>query len=313
MNSTWYRGIAVGVDGSEESLAALDWAAHATDLHGARLTVVATYPVPATLAPWDGDLASSAQEGARCAAQAARARLGQQRPGDRDVEMIVQPGSAAHALSQRSTTCDLVVVGRRGLSTLDRALLGSTSSALAASAPGAVAVVPAGATTGNPSRIRVRVGRDDGPDPLGAAFAEAAVRGCPLEVLHVTSSGPTSSVLPHMDPVGGTWRAVAAADLADQVARWAEQYPQVTYTMAIRHGDPVSMVLHELTPDDLVIVGGRRHPPTLGRVLHSVPDAVLRAAPCPVVMVHAPASGHLMTSRRASLATWKVLDGFSKC
>lgn len=287
MDSTWYRGIAVGVDGSDESLAALDWAAHTADIHGARLTVVAAYPLPTTLAPGYGDLASTAKDAARNAAQAAQIRLGRHRPGRRDVEVIVLPGSAAPALSQRSTTCDLVVVGRRGLGVLDRTLLGSTSSALAASASGAVAVVPAGATTGNPSRIRVGVGREEEPDVLGAAFAEAAVRGCPLEVLHVTGGGPAASMLPAMAPVGGTWRTAPAADLADQVVRWVEKYPKVTCTMVIRHGDPASALLHDLTPDDVVIVGGRRHSPATRRALHSVPDAVLRAAPCPVLVVHA--------------------------
>ncbi|MEU4385658.1 universal stress protein [Promicromonospora sp. NPDC023805] len=270
MDNTWYRGIAVGVDGSDESLAALDWAARTADMHGARLTVVATYPLPTTLAPGYGDLASTAKGAARNAAQAAQIRLGRHRPGRRDVEVLVLPGSAAPALSQRSMTCDLVVVGRRGLGVLDRTLLGSTSSALVASAPGAVAVIPAGATTGDPSRIRVGVGREEEPGVLGTAFAEAAVRGCPLEVLHVTGSDPT-----------------AAVDLADQVARWAEKYPKVTCTMVIRHGAPASALLHDLTADDVVIVGGRQHSPAPGRRQHSIPDAVLRAAPCPVLVVHA--------------------------
>jgi nucleotide-binding universal stress UspA family protein len=287
MDNTWYRGIAVGVDGSDESLAALDWAARTADVHGARLTVVATYPLSTTLAPGYGDLASTAKDAARKAAQTAQIRLGRHRPGRRDVEVLVLPGSAAPALSQRSTTCDLVVVGRRGLGVPDRTLLGSTSSALAASAPGAVAVVPAGATTGDPSRIRVGVGREEEPGVLGAAFAEAAVRGCPLEVLHVTDSDPASSTLPATAPVGSTSRAAAALDLADEVARWAEKYPKVPCTVVIRHGDPASALLHDLTPDDVVVVGGRQHSPAPGRRRHSIPDAVLRAAPCPVLVVHA--------------------------
>lgn len=286
MDSTWYRGIAVGVDGSDESLAALDWAARTADMHGARLTVVATYPVPTTLAPGYGDLASSAQDAARNAAQTAQIRLGRHRPGRRDVEVVVPPGSAARALSQRSTTCDLVVVGRRGPGALDRAPLGSTSSALAASATGAVAVVPAGATTGDPGRIRVGVGREEEPDVLGVAFAEAALRGCPLEVLHATGGDPASSRSPAMDSVGGAGRAATAVDLAGQVAGWAEKYPRVTCTMVIRHGDPASALLHDLTPDDVVIVGGRPQSPASGRAPRGIPDAVLRAAPCAVLVVH---------------------------
>ncbi|GHH78017.1 universal stress protein [Promicromonospora soli] len=286
MNINWYKGIVVGVDGSDESLAALDWAAHAADLHEARLTVVATYTVPAETIRGYADSIMDAQQEAHRAVRAARTRLGSRRPGGRDVELIVLPGAAALVLSQRSKTCDLVVVGRRGLGALDRVLLGSTSSALAASSPGAVAVVPAGATTGDPRRIRVGVGRDEEPDVLGAAFAEADVRGCSLEVLHVADTNPFSSALPEMDPVATSWHQGTKEDLADRVARWSEKHPRVTCTMVIRRADPASALLHDLSPDDLLIVGGRRHQPAMGRVLRSVPDAVLRAAPCPVLVVH---------------------------
>ncbi|WP_369369870.1 universal stress protein [Promicromonospora sp. Populi] len=49
MSINWYQGVVVGVDGSHESLAALDWATHTADLHDARLTVVAAYAVPILL------------------------------------------------------------------------------------------------------------------------------------------------------------------------------------------------------------------------------------------------------------------------
>jgi len=287
MTTTWYQGVVVGVDGSDESMAALDWAAHAADLHDARLTVVATYLVPLTPDPGIGDPIGEAREAARRAAQAARTRLGPHGHGGREPEFFVAPGAAAHVLSERSRTSDLVVVGRRGLGAFDRVLLGSTSAALAATAPGTVAVMPAGATTGDPRRIRVGVGRDDEPDVLGAAFAEASVRGSTLEVLHVTGTDPVSSALLEMDPVAASWREAANADLADRVARWSEKYPRVTCTLVIHRGDPAHTLLQGLTPDDLVVVGGRRHQPVMGRILRSVPDAVLRAAPCTVLVAHA--------------------------
>jgi nucleotide-binding universal stress UspA family protein len=287
MSITWYQGVAVGVDGSDESLTVLDWAARAADLHEVPLTVVATHAVPAMPVPGFAGSIRDAWEESDRAARAARTQLGSRRPGGQDVEHIVLPGVAAHVLSQRSTTCDLVVVGNRGLSVLDRVLLGSTSSALAASAPGTVVVVPTGVTALDPRRIRVGVGRDDEPDVLGAAFAEADARGCPLEVLHVTGTEPTTPALPELDPVAASWREADRADLADRVARWSEKYPRVSCTVVIRRGDPAAAVLQDLTADDLVILGGRRHPPVMGRMLRSVPDAVLRAAPCPVLVVHA--------------------------
>lgn len=292
MSITWYDGIVVGVDGSAESLAALAWAARAADLHEARLTVVATYGVPITQDPGIGGLIGEMRDQAYRAAEAARTWLAEHRPGGQDAEVVVMSGDAAYELSRRSRTCGLVVVGRRGLGKFDRMVLGSTSSALAATAPGAVAVVPAGATPGDPRRIRVGVDRDDEPDVLGAAFAEAAVRGCTLEVLHVTDNDAISAALPEMDPVAASWREAAKADLADRVARWSEKYPQVTCTIVMRRGDPASVLRYGLAPDDLVVVGGRRHQPLMGRMLRSVPDALLRSAPCPVVVVHAHHDAH---------------------
>ncbi|MDR7381795.1 universal stress protein [Promicromonospora iranensis] len=286
MSITWYRGIVVGVDGSDESLAALDWAARAADLHDACLTAITTYITPMTPDPGIGNPVAQVRDDAERAAQAARARIGSRRPGNRDVEVLVLPGSAHHVLSQRSTTCDLVVVGRRGLGRLDRLLLGSTSAALAASAPGATVVVPAGATTGDPRRVRVGVDRNDEPDVLGAAFAEASARGCPLEVVHVSRTDPAASMLFEIEPFAQAWQEATNAGLADRVARWSEKYPRVTCTVTIRRGDRVPALLDDLTPDDLLVVGGRRHQPALGRMLGSVPDAVLRTAPCPVLVVH---------------------------
>ena len=291
MNTTWYRDIVVGVDGSEESLGAVDWAARTADAHDARLSVMATYAMPRTPDPGVSDIIGEIRAEARRAAEAARARIGSRRPGGHAVEVVVLPGSAAYVLGQRSKTCDLVVVGRRGLGKFDRMLLGSTSSALAASAPGAVAVVPAGATTGDPQRIRVGVGRDDEPDVLGAAFAEAAARGCPLEVMHVPGTDPIASAL-DMDPLAASWNEATKAALDDRVARWSEKYPRVTCSIVIGRGDAVAALRNGLTADDLMVVGGRTHSRVMGRMLASVPDALLRSAPCPIVVVHAHHDAH---------------------
>lgn len=286
MNNTWYRSVVVGVDGSDESLAALSWATVTADLHGARLAVVAAHPVEADADPAAAGLAEEARERAHSAARAARERLHGWRPGGRDIEIRVLPGSAARVLAAQSTTDDLVVVGRRGLRAFDRALLGSVSSALAAGAPGTIAVVPAGAATDEPRKIRVGVGPVDEPDVLGTAFAEADARGRPLEVLHVTGTDPISSALLDMDPVAVSWHEAAAVDLADRLARWSDKYPTVIYTVVIRRGDPVATLLHGLVRNDLLVVGGRSHSAVAGRLLRSVPDSVVRGAPCPVLVVH---------------------------
>jgi nucleotide-binding universal stress UspA family protein len=286
MRSNWYRGIVVGVDGSAESMAAVDWAALAADRHGARLTVLGAYVIPpSNMAATIGVSMEDLRADARYAVERAVARLDGAKPGGRTVEERIVLGTPAYMLAQRSTSSDLVVVGRRGLGAWDRAVLGSVSGALAATAPGPVAVVPAGSGTGDPRRIVVGVSGDDDAGPqLDMAFAEAQQRSCPLEVVHALEPDP----LAEFGGPSAVRSDVVREGVTDQVDRWSEKYPTVTHTVAIRIGNPVDALLQQLGPDDLVIVGGRRHSPTIGRIRYSIADAVLRRAPCPVIVVHEP-------------------------
>lgn len=287
MSCNWYRGVVVGVDGSEESMGALDWAARTADRHDARLTVLSAYTVPPSpVIPEVGFTVADAREDAQYAIDRALARLGGARPGDRVVQTRIAQGSAPHVLAQEARSCDLVVVGRRGLGPLDRMLLGSVSSALAAGAHGPVAVIPAGASTGDPRRVVVGASRDDDLGLiLELAFAEAEQRSCRLEIVHVLEPLGVEDGLDRSGFTAG-WREAAATDIGDEVTRWAEKHPAVTSTVTLRTGDAATALLRGLAPDDLVVVGGRRHPQMLGRLLRSVPDKVLRGAPCPVVVVH---------------------------
>ncbi|MCF4123115.1 universal stress protein [Antribacter sp. KLBMP9083] len=282
MTSGWYRGVVVGVDGSEESMGALDWAARTADRHDARLTVLSAYTPPhMTVMPEAVRHLAEARDEAQLAVDRAVARLGGARPGSRDVARTIAQGAAAHVLAQESRYCDLVVVGRRGLGLWDSALLGSVPSTLAAGAHGPVAVVPAGASAADPRRVVAGVSVDDEP-VLELAFAEAQQRGCRLEVVHVV---PPTAVLAGNDDFAVSWPKAAASDIGDQVNRWAEKSPEVAFAVTLRTGDPAEELLLGLTPDDLVVVGGGRPPAMLGQLMRSVPDAMLRRAPCAVVVI----------------------------
>lgn len=285
MTSSWYRGVIVGVDGSEESLGALDWAARTADRHGARLTVLSAYTrPPITAMPEAVRSLAEVRDEAQLAVDRAVARLGGARPGSRDVVGTIAQGTAAHVLAQESRYCDLVVVGRRGLGRWDRALIGSVPSTLAAAARGAVAVVPAGASTADPRRVVAGVGEDD-EAVLELAFAEAQQRGCRLEVVHVVESTAVQAEPAGDDGLAGSWPESAASDIGDQVDRWADKSPEVPFTVTLRTGDPADELLLGLAPEDLVVVGGRRPPTALDELMHSVTDTVLRGAPCPVVVI----------------------------
>jgi nucleotide-binding universal stress UspA family protein len=139
--------IVVGVDGSEVSLAALDWAADEARLRGSRLVAVHVWAAPYAPAmpgimepaglPVDRDVIQQA------ASEALDGWLGEATAKLKgvEVEAAVVEGEAAEALVERSEGADLLVVGSRGHGRLAGALLGSISQKAAQHARCPVVIV----------------------------------------------------------------------------------------------------------------------------------------------------------------------------
>ncbi|MHA7238712.1 universal stress protein [Arthrobacter sp. TMS1-12-1] len=123
------RVIVVGVDGSEESIAALELAASLVPLAGdiIRAVTVWQYPIGfGTFAPitWNPDeLAETALDHALSAA------FRDEPPCP--VERLVLQGPTAQVLIDQSRTASMIVVGSRGHGGFVGLLLGSVSSAVA--------------------------------------------------------------------------------------------------------------------------------------------------------------------------------------
>jgi nucleotide-binding universal stress UspA family protein len=125
------RAIVVGIDGSEESTAALRFALEEAALRGSEIRAVAAWDIPAgaygygdglVLSPPDFDeLARDAQG----RAQAALASV--DIPAGVDVKLVAREGHAADVLVQEAEGAELLVVGSRGLGGFKGLLLGSVS------------------------------------------------------------------------------------------------------------------------------------------------------------------------------------------
>ncbi len=138
--------IVVGVDGSENSRAALHWAHEEAAHHGASLTVVTAWHLPTLpMSPPFGALGedgydSQPKRNALAVLNELVAGLEAREPAV-DVRTSIAEGSPAKVLIERSQECDLLVVGSRGLEGFAGMLLGSVSQHVVAHAHCPVVVV----------------------------------------------------------------------------------------------------------------------------------------------------------------------------
>ena len=136
--------IVVGVDGSAQSMHALDWAVQEATARGVGLTLVCAYSVPSfSAASLDGGFAALDDTAIRVGAQQvladAAARVPSSGPA---VTTRLAVGDAAGVLVDASHGAELVVVGTRGRGGFAGRLLGTVSSALPAHAACPTVVVP---------------------------------------------------------------------------------------------------------------------------------------------------------------------------
>src|SRR5450755_1011153 len=133
-------GITVGVDGSDNSRRALDWAMREAAARRCPMTVITVHEVVPSL--WTGDpvttradeaLQHRARDAAVAAATAAAERLGENQPTAVKVRAV--SGFAAQELINASGVTDLLVIGARGGGFSHRLALGSVSSQRSCTTP----------------------------------------------------------------------------------------------------------------------------------------------------------------------------------
>jgi nucleotide-binding universal stress UspA family protein len=141
----------VGIDGSDESAAALRSAVEEAKLRGARVEAVHAWNyIPMTTAADSGLVPMSWTESAEMmdATHDAASRAAQHEvesvlgPGH-DVTVTLVQGDASEGLLETARGADLLVVGNRGRGAIKEVLLGSTSGRVADHAPCPVVIVRA--------------------------------------------------------------------------------------------------------------------------------------------------------------------------
>lgn len=143
--------IVVGIDGSEESAAALRWAVEEAKLRDARVEAVHAWNyIPMTTAADSGLVPMSWTESAEmidathdAAARAAQQEVQSVLGAEHDVTVTLVQGDASEGLLETAKGAELLVVGNRGRGAIKEALLGSTSGRVADHAPCPVVIVRA--------------------------------------------------------------------------------------------------------------------------------------------------------------------------
>jgi nucleotide-binding universal stress UspA family protein len=140
-------GITVGVDGSEHSRRALDWAVREAGLRGAALTVLAVHQVASNYwtgspeaYPADQPAAEAVRRAAEDVVQEAVSQAGE--PGPASVTVRAVSGLPARELVNASSDADLVVVGSRGGGGFSALVLGSVTNQVVSHAACPVVVIP---------------------------------------------------------------------------------------------------------------------------------------------------------------------------
>ncbi|WP_046776726.1 universal stress protein [Streptomyces yangpuensis] len=293
--------VTVGVDGSDESLAAARWAAREALLRQVPLRLVHAVdwlldPVLPGVGPQSADSWTD-----RALSEAAE-ELHARHP-HLEITTRCPTGRPAAALAAEATDAALLVLGSRGLGGLTGFLVGSVAlSAVAATDTPVVLVrstdepqeaasdsaphTGAGAGAGIVVGIDIQEACDR---VLTFAFEEAERRGCPLQVVHTWKMPPAYSYVPLFDSDNerDIERSVTHT-VEDMLLPWRHKFPAVDVATRVSTGSAGERLLHASRGAALVVVGRRlRHSP-LGPHLGPVAHAVLHHAAAPVAVIAHP-------------------------
>ncbi|MCH9760730.1 MAG: universal stress protein [Actinomycetia bacterium] len=283
-------GIAVGVDGSPQSAAAVHWAAREAALRGSRLILVHALTDPTAGAwldvpvPADYWIERRANATDLLEEAASLAREAQLTGSALEIEQELASGGPLAPLVEWSKIAEMVVVGRRGVSGLQRLLLGSVSSGLLHRAHCPVAVIHGeNAPEAWPGDAPVVVGIDGSPASEHAveiAFGAASRRGVDLIALHTWLENTDEFI-------GAGWpnvRERADEVLAERLAGWQERYPDVVVRRVVKMDSPIHQLIKLSASAQLLVVGSHGRGALAGLLLGSVSSAVVHSAQIPVIV-----------------------------
>jgi nucleotide-binding universal stress UspA family protein len=287
--------IVAGTDGSEESLAAVQWAAVEAVARRVPLCVVHVlehHTGPAARAQLlrhephhRGWVWHDLRHGASSALARASRRAKDAAPGV-DLRAAAVSGHADQVLTAITDQAALLAIGTRGTGGFPGPRVGSVALCLASWARCPVVFTAAGS---RPVVREIVVGTDDSDEATAAlefGFGEADVRGARLTAWYAWEHAEAGRLdgyhdwVLSVDPVDKR----AAALLSEQVAPWRRKHPDVIVTENPVRGHAGRVLVFASQSSDLIVVGGRKGLAS-SRGLGPVTYATLCHAQCPVAVI----------------------------
>lgn len=278
--------VVVGVDGSDDGLRAVRFGTGTVLRYGGELLLVNAVDDTLMAGAWgvvyDPEILQSAGATANEQAKDVAMEMGL---AEDKIKTEVVMGSPGGVMSRLSEVADLVVVGRRAATGLERMFVGSTSVAVVANAACPVVVISAAAhpnPVGGKGVVGVGLQTDPGSETiLKAGFLQAERLGAKLEIVHAVQP-----------PVGLFARKLSPNQLDEQVrfakggieaiARTvAEKHPGVAYEVLVAADSPINELVSRSAGYDLLVLGvGESHIP--GFSLGGLMRGLMAHAECPL-------------------------------
>ena len=283
--------IAAAIDGSDEALAAVRWAAAEAARTRTALTIVSVVepfaaPIGQNVEGWieAEQWVEARRELAQGAVDVALDLAAELAP-DVSIDGEVIDGKPALVLRELSSRVRMIVVGRRGLGGVTGLLIGSVSADIAAHGNCPVAVI--GPQT--PASGPVVVGVDGSPMSTSAiahAFRQADARGTSVVAVHTYGGFGGDAFYGQGEEALRRLNDEAVESLGSQLAGYRQDHPDVEVASVVAAGDPAPAIVGAAEDAQLIVIGSRGRGGFRGLLLGSTGQAVLHVAPCPVLVVH---------------------------
>ncbi|MGO1591568.1 MAG: universal stress protein [Ancrocorticia sp.] len=275
--------VVCGIDGSEFSLNALEWAAQEAKVRGAHLDIVACYERPGYSPAGDEPSGPLLEAGAQKILENAEQQV---KDTVLDYALHLSAEDPTSELIQRSKSAARLVLGARGGSGgfADR-LLGSVASTVSSRSYCSVVIVPSG-----PVREVLPVKHI----VCGVDGSESSLVALDLAVREAVRWGARLSCVGAVSFAGGAWLPGGGyhQEVLDDVReglKEAVENARQGYDVDIRchaiEGNPAALMTEFSTAVDLLVVGSRGRGGFAGLLLGSTSQSIIQHATCPVAVV----------------------------